>query len=85
MKFFKREFKPTIPEGAAIAAADTQRIVNVNTIATSIEKANKTLQICKKNQNVEAIATWERIIAALQSNWRNAMIEVQTKGNYSFE
>jgi hypothetical protein len=58
---------------------------NVNKIAESLEKANKILETCKGNGNVDAITTWERIVASLQMKWRDAMVEVNTNGKYSFE
>lgn len=64
---------------------ESRKIVNVGTIAASIEKAEKTLNICIVNQNIEAIATWERILASLRMKWRDAMVEVETNGNYTFD
>lgn len=68
---------------------DANRIANVNAIANSIEKANRVLEALLSgdtgNYNEEAIATWTRIIASLQMRWRDAMVEVETKGHYSFE
>jgi hypothetical protein len=68
---------------------DSARYINVNKIANSIEKANRVLidlhSGASGRYNEEAVATWNRIIAALQMKWRDAMVEVQSNGHYSFE
>ena len=78
---------PSFKTPPAVIPAEAGRIVNVNKIASSIEKAHNVLKNLKatRKPNREAIATWERIIAALQSQWRNAMVEVASNGRYSFE
>jgi len=81
-------FLPKIKEKPAMNPKDSSRIVSVETIANSIEKANKVLIALHSGEtgryNEEAIATWERILASLRHRWNDAMIEVQTDGHYYF-
>jgi len=62
-----------------------KKIVNVNQIVEAIEKANIVLERAKASGNVEAISTWTRILASLQWRWRDAKIEMDTHGRYSFQ
>jgi hypothetical protein len=64
---------------------DYKNIVNVNQIAESIEKTHIVLKRVRKSGNQEAVATWERILASLQFRWRDAKIEMDTNGRYSFQ
>jgi hypothetical protein len=67
-----------------MATEDSARYVDVNDIADSIEKVHKILIFNRKRGNTESIITWERILAALQMRWRDAMVEVRTNGKYNF-
>lgn len=64
---------------------DFKKVINVNKIVESIEKANIVLDRCKVSGNKEAIITWTRILAALNWQWQNALIEMQTNGKYSYQ
>jgi hypothetical protein len=68
---------------------DSARYVNVNKIADSIEKATIILEKLRRGGtfgiNYDAIMTWERILYSLRMRWNNAIIEIQTKGHYTFE
>ena len=83
-KLFQKRQEP-----AMFVSSEVQRFVNVNAIADGIEKANAVLVALHSGEtgryNENAIATWERIRAALRTNWKSAMIEVQTDGYYTFE
>jgi hypothetical protein len=63
----------------------SKKYINVSALASSIEKAHRTLNICIHNGNQDAIDTWVRICAALQMKWRDALVEIQTNGHYTFE
>lgn len=75
---------PAIKQNPTVHPADSKRIINIDKIAQSLEKANTVLLTTQSIGNAEAIATWERIVAALQHRWRDAQIEVSTNGHYSF-
>ena len=78
-------FLPSNKPKPVMAPQDACKYLDVNKIANSIEKAHKTLLLCKRIGNVEAVATWERILAALRHRWNEAMIQVVTDGRYNFE
>jgi hypothetical protein len=70
--------------------ADLKSNINVNAIANALEKTSKVLAELRLGGstgvvNADAIATWEIIQASLQRKWMDAMIEVSTKGNFTFE
>ena len=83
--FLTRKHTDPIIHTNAVDSEISQKYVNVNKIAESIEKANYVLDNCKKIGNLDAIATWERIVASLQFKWRDAMVEAQSNGRYTFE
>lgn len=64
---------------------DVKNVLNINKIAESIEKAEVVLKRVQKSGNIEAIATWTQILAALNWRWREAMVVMQTNGRYSFQ
>lgn len=66
-------------------AEDYKKIKNVNKIVESIEKAEVVLKRVQEFRNIEAIITWTRILAALNWQWQDALIEMQTNGKYSFQ
>jgi hypothetical protein len=81
-------FLPKIKEKPPVNPKDSNRIVNVDKIARSIEKAQNVLNGLHSGvsgrYNEDAILTWTRILAALQMRWRDIQIEVITNGRYSF-
>jgi hypothetical protein len=68
---------------------DSARYIDINKIANGIEKATLILEKLKRGGmlgiNYDAIMTWERILYSLRMHWNNAIIEIQTKGHYTFE
>jgi hypothetical protein len=72
-------------EQPAMSPLDSITVVDVNRIEQAIEKARRVLFTVQMSGNVEAQATWERILASLHHKWLDATIEVQTKGRYSFQ
>jgi glucose-6-phosphate dehydrogenase assembly protein OpcA len=63
----------------------SMNIINVNKIVESIEKANNVLDRAKEYGNQDAIMTWTRILYQLKLQWQDALVEIQTKGHYSFQ
>ena len=58
------------------------RTIDVNKLASSIEKAKKTLEVAKKYGNADAIQTWEIILYKLQINWKDAMVEMASNSRH---
>lgn len=79
------KFLTQIRKRPVITPTEAAKYINVNQIANSIEKVNATLTICRQIGNEEAIATWERILASLQCRWREAVVEVESNGKYSYQ
>jgi hypothetical protein len=84
--FLSRKFSPVL-HTIATEPEVTRRFMNVNKIADGLEKTSRLLVELRSKAvpNSDAIATWERIQANLQCQWRDAGIEISTNGHYTFE